>query len=287
MRIAASERTYCVAFALLLIGCAESENNQPGYFSYPTPLGAAGCGGSTKDGQAGRTDGEKTQSGYRYNVRTPSNYNANFAHPLLVVYAPAGKHAEENERFTALTRIATSAGFIVAYADYARIAIPVIEELSTIPGLIADRWCVDESKTYLTGHSDGGTAALAIAIMEKTKHIPAALAPSAAGFTKADIEAFKCRTPIPIIIMHSANDTLFPGFGAAIARWWAACNQCAEQPPIADDTNCLAYQQCKTGAPVLYCEGAGTHREWPALNQTLVGFLSAIANTTESLNRGG
>ncbi|MGH8508812.1 MAG: SRPBCC family protein [Gammaproteobacteria bacterium] len=69
----------------------------------------------------------------------------------------------------------------------------------------------------MTGHSGGGTAALAIALMDRIKHIPAAIATSAAGFTKADLAEFKCRTPLPVMVMHSSEDTLFPGFGAEAA----------------------------------------------------------------------
>jgi hypothetical protein len=87
-----------------------------------------------------------------------------------MVYAPVNLSAAASERFTGLTTIATSAGFVVAYSDHARNSIPVIKELSTIPHLIAKKWCIDESRIYLTGHSDGGTVALAIAILEETKH---------------------------------------------------------------------------------------------------------------------
>jgi len=37
--------------------------------------------------------------------------------------------------------------------------IPVIQELATIRSLVAKKWCIDEGRVDLTGHSDGGMAA--------------------------------------------------------------------------------------------------------------------------------
>ena len=31
--------------------------------------------------------------------------------------------------------------------------------------------------------------------------------------------SFKCRTPLPVMIIHSAKDALFPGFGAEPVAW--------------------------------------------------------------------
>jgi polyhydroxybutyrate depolymerase len=201
------------------------------------------------------------------------NYNSKVAHPLLVVFAPAGLSAAASERFTGLTRIATAAGFVIAYPDHVRNSIPAIEELSTIPSLVAKKWCIDEARVYLTGHSDGGTVAFAIAIMDRTKDIPAAIAPSAAGFTKADLAEFKCRMPLPVMIIHSAKDTLFPGFGAEAAAWWAACNQCERTPEIRMDKGCVTYPNCAGGVITQYCEGTEPHARWPALNQSIIDFF--------------
>jgi Poly(3-hydroxybutyrate) depolymerase len=266
---------YC-ALCLTLTACTENGTSNLGVYEYPPRDAIMACKPSTRTGPAGATDGERTAHSIRYNVRTPANYDPRVAHPLLMVYAPAGLSAAASERFTGLTTIATSAGFVVAYADHVRNSIPVIKELSTIPGLVAKKWCIDERRIYLTGHSDGGTVALAISILEETKHIPAAIAPSAAGFTKADLAKFKCRTPLPVTIMHSAKDTLFPGFGAEAAAWWAACNQCDPIPGKQMDNGCVAYPNCADGVITQYCEGLEHHAKWLSLNQSIVDFFSSV-----------
>ncbi len=65
------------------------------------------------------TGGWKLHEGFiRYLVKAPVNYDATRRHPLLVVFSPAGASAEDSERFTRLTPLATRKGFIVAYVAH-------------------------------------------------------------------------------------------------------------------------------------------------------------------------
>lgn len=237
--------------------------------------GVAGinCEPGTRPGKVGATDGETTAKGITYNVRTPDNYDPRLPSPLLMVYAPAGTSATRSERFTDLTPYATAAGFIVAYANARRMSIPTITELSTIPGLIAKQWCVDEKRIYLTGHSDGGTVSLALALLEQTRGLPTAIAPSAAGMRGVDLTDFSCPAPLPVMIMHSADDRHFPGFGAEVAAWWAGCNQCEATPGSPMANGCVAYPHCADNVATWYCEGKGSHSTWPTLNAEMIKFF--------------
>ena len=122
-------------------------------------------------------------------VKTPVNYNASIAHPLLMVYAPARTNRYESEDFMDLTQEATAAGFIVAYADHRKMTPETIEALAKMQGLIEKKWCIDKKRVFLTGHSDGGTAAMGIAFLNGTKHIPAAIVPSAMGIRGEESES--------------------------------------------------------------------------------------------------
>ena len=212
--------------------------------------------------------------GIRYMVRTPSNYDATFAHPLLMVYAPAGQSRWASERLIGLTTAATGAGFVVVYADHRQLSVSAIEQVGTIPDLVAKEWCIDERRVYVTGHSDGGTASLMLAVLEKTKQVPAAIAPSAAGVTGKDLNAFQCPASIPVMIMHSKNDSLFPGWGAQTSAWWAACNHCDVTKTKTVEGGCRAYQGCDSRGATLYCEGTGGHRDWPNLNRVMLEFFT-------------
>jgi polyhydroxybutyrate depolymerase len=210
----------------------------------------------------------------RYDVRTPSNYDGTIVHPLLIVYAAAGQTGRMSERLTGLTPLATRAGFVAVYADHRPLGVAAIEQLGTIPGSVAQKWCIDERRVFATGHSDGGTAALALAVLEPTKHRPDGIAPSAAGWTGKDLEAYRCPAPMPVMIMHSANDRLFPGWGGQTAAWWAACNRCDSGMTKKVEGGCLAFQHCAPGGATMYCEGTGGHREWPNLNRVMLEFFA-------------
>src|SRR5580765_608626 len=236
------------------------------------------CDAGTKPGSAGASNDEQTQVGIRYMVKTPVNYIATIAHPLLMVYPPGGKNRYESEEYMYLTQEATAAGFIVAYADHRKMSTKTIEELAEIPGLIEKKWCIDRKRVFLTGHSDGGTVATGIAFLNGTKHIPAAIAPSAVGIRGEDLKEYHCPNPLPVMVMHSSRDTLFPGYGREAIQWWGACNSCDTASPVKDADGCITYRGCKNNVATRYCEGIGRHPEWPGKNKAIIDFFSAVNN---------
>lgn len=265
-----------VCAGLFFIVSACTENGTPPQleaYAYSSAPLAIRCEAGSRPGLAGAIDGKISADGIRYMVRTPSNYDATFAHPLLMVYAPAGQSRWVSERFVGLTTAATGAGFVVVYSDHWPLSVVTIEQLGTIPNLVAKEWCVDEHRVSVTGHSDGGTASLMLAVIEKTKKVPAAIAPSAAGVTSQDLEAFQCPAPIPVMLMHGKNDSLFPGWGAQTSAWWAGCNRCDVTKVKPVEGGCRAYQGCASGGATLYCEGTGSHRDWPNLNRIMLEFF--------------
>ena len=138
--------------------------------TYTNDISAAGCQPGAKPGEAGSSDDEKTDDGIHFSVRTPSNYKDTIAHPLLMVYAPAGRDREEAEEHVYLTSEATAAGFVIAYADHRPLSPESVVQLAEIPKLIQEKWCIDKKRIFLTGHSDGGTVAMGTAFFNGTKH---------------------------------------------------------------------------------------------------------------------
>jgi polyhydroxybutyrate depolymerase len=234
------------------------------------------CALGESAGQAGEDNGLLTAGGIRLGVRTPRNYDATRAHPLLIVFAPAGHGRVRSEQFAGLTREATARGFIVAYADHRPLSRATFDELGKVPRLIAARWCVDERRISFAGHSDGGTAAAAVAFLRTSALPPAGLVISAAGMRKEDLAQYACPPPLSVMLVHSREDRLFPppAFGAGPAQWWAACNQCGPHASRSLE-GCVEYLGCADGRRTLYCETSDPHTRWPAMSNAMLDFLAA------------
>ncbi len=261
----------------LLTGCGmelyDESTTKPSSFTYKEQ--PAQCDSKALTGKAGVIDGVKSSNQLLYNLRTPSNYNAAYTHPLLVVFSPAGTSAKKNERFTGLTHKATAAGFVIAYIDRVQLSLETLEQLGKIPEEIANQWCIDKQRIYYTGHSDGGTVTTALSFMEHSRGVAAAIAPSAAGMTGKDLSEQSCPPPLSVMVMHNSDDSHFPGYGKEASKWWAACNQCESTTQPSPIKDCIEYQNCSDGVRTLYCEKPGSHSAWPHLNDDMLGFLKA------------
>ena len=263
----------------LLAACGEDDAHEAdlvlGTYTYPYPAAlSSSCSAGEKPGETGRIDDYLTAARLAFNLRTPANYHAEFRHPLIVVFAPGGHDRGESEALVHLTRAATEAGFLIAYVDDHPLSLTAFDDFAALPRLIARRWCVDEDRYYLTGHSNGGLVTNAVAFMESTRDVPAAIAPSAGGIGADDFAAQTCPAPISVMVMHGARDTLFPGYGKAAAVWWAACNRCDGQPSAPREDGCIAYTGCAEDIETLYCEADTSHTAWPALNESIIQFFA-------------
>jgi polyhydroxybutyrate depolymerase len=179
-----------------------------------------------------------------------------------------------SERVTGLTHVASEEVFVVAYVDAHAIDPGHLAELGRVAADVASRWCIDTGRVFFTGHSDGGTAAAALAVLGLAKPRPAAIAPSAAGFRRGDLDRYACPGSLPVMVLHNRNDELFPGFGRAAVEWWARCNGCSvDTSPAAD--GCVAFRGCPAAAATLFCESDGTHLDWPERNQAMLRFFEA------------
>jgi polyhydroxybutyrate depolymerase len=249
--------------------------------------GAGGAGGGvtvdcepgTRDGPVEGAVGEVTPAGVDFNLRTPPGYDPTRAHPLVVVYSPAGvSDPVQTEQFTGLTPDAESRGYLAVYVNHrSPTSLAIIEDLGTAPGLVSARWCVDTARIYFTGHSDGGSVASVLALLGTTPPV-AAIAPSAAGVDDAYLAAQTCPGALPAMVIHSQNDGLFPppGFGEGAAEFWAGCSSCGA-PGTALPDGCAPYDGCAAPSEVLYCETSGAHGQWYGLNASMFDFFERHA----------
>ena len=238
--------------------------------------GSNACPLGTRDGTAGRHE-MRSADGLPFTVITPRNFQAGYSHPLLVVYAPAGLGPWLSERYAGLTAEATRAGFIVAYVGSLQMSLAAIDRFAAVVPEVEKHWCVDHDRIYATGHSDGGTVATALAILPKYGAPFRSVAVSGAGWEKRDFDSAACGAPLPVLIMHGADDGHFPGFGRDAAAYWSACNRCQNsgKPPASSASDCFAFSGC--AAPTIYCEPRRSHWRWAGDPSAIVGFLAQQA----------
>lgn len=253
-------------------------------FNYPDAYLADGqC-----EGLSGRVASHETlhsKNNIRFNVTTPTNYRGDFAHPLLGIGAPSGFNEKLSERFTGLTGLATAHGYIVVHAASVPLGMKALSELGTIPAEVMARWCIDADQVFYTGHSDGGTASNALAVMTERLTIPTGIAPSAMGMQGKDMSAYECPDPLNVMLMHNQDDKHFPGYGSEVAAWWANCNQCGESSASETHPDCVEYQACADGVRTLFCQAEGNHANWPGFHHDVVGFFDELrAYQQESLS---
>lgn len=223
-------------------------------------------------GLAGR-HARRSPQGLPYRVITPRNYDARQSHGLLLVLAPAGFGSGLSERHAGLTQAATRQGFIVAYAVSVMPLSPMaVDQLVRLPAEIATKWCIDPSRVYAAGHSDGGMVALALATLPQHRGRLGAAVVSGAGWRASDFADLRCPPPLPMLILQGAEDGRFPGYGAQIAAWRSSCNIC--QGSAATDTNgCRRYTGC--AEETVYCETVHrSHWRWAGAPEQVIDFLA-------------
>lgn len=247
-----------------------AETLQMAPFDYP--VNPSSCINNVKNGTAGHSENLRTEKGFRFRVKTPSNYNRHYGHSLLLVYSPSIM-SSMMERFVGLTNMATQLGFIIAYVDGKPLSIKSITELGQVANEIIKQWCINPDRVYFTGHSDGGTVSSALAFLPESPVRPRAIAPSAAGINADEYAKMECPAPTAVMMMHGKNDGHFPGFGQQAAQWWAQCNQCDTSASATEDGKCLRFDNCKSGKETLFCQTEGGHIHWPKLNKEMLDFF--------------
>lgn len=247
---------------------------------------AQACAPGSKTGVAGSTDHLKTQSGVLYNVRTPVTYDPTKTYPLMVVYPGAGENEDSDEPKVQLTKLATSAGYIIVYTGhYSPIEETALQDAASVPTEVAAQWCIDREQVFLLGNSDGASTASLIVLRNLLKPPPAALVVNAAGVSASSLlhhyESAQCPAtkPIPYMSMHGTQDDLFkiPYYGINAASVWALCSGCRLPPGEVQANGCRQYPGCS--AAVTYCEYKAAHGVWEvSLNRAVMDFINQYRN---------
>jgi polyhydroxybutyrate depolymerase len=240
-----------------------------------------------------------------YRLYVPTSYDASRPTALVLNFHGFGSNAVGQDVYSRYPQLAEAEGFIVATPDgtndpqrwyiYGQLEPGYVDDFAFVEALIdhlAGRLCIDLSRVYATGISNGGgmTAQLACRLSGRI----AAIAP-VAGAPYAESQ---CRGagPMPVISFHGTDDQSVPfegGPGGRLGlplravrdnmRGWAQHNGCdptLRTQRVAADVVLESYAGCDAGADVqLYVIEGGGHT-WPGAERNVPG----LGHTTRSIS---
>jgi len=240
-----------------------------------------------------------------YRLYVPASYDASTAMPLVLNFHGFASNALEQERYTDFPSLAEREGFIVATPEgtndpqrwyiYGQAEAGYVDDFAFVDQLIdaiSARYCIDPSRIYATGISNGGGMSSLLGC--ELNHRIAAIAP-VAGSPYSEL---LCRDagPMPVVAFHGTDDELVPfegGPGGRLGlpvtgvrgnmRDWAehnGCNLTLQTERIAEDVVLESYGGCADGAGVhLYVIEGGGHT-WPGASRD----IALLGETTQSIS---
>lgn len=286
----------------------------------PTPSSSpgSGCGSAVPTGSTTIT----VQSGGLARtvlMHVPTGYHSGHPAPLVVNLHGSGTTGALQEQVSGMDATADSKGFLVAYpqglipqqigplsgydwntpGDLLYGGAPVPQDapddaafITELPSILAQTYCVDRSRVYLTGFSDGGRLTSYLACT--ASQVFAADAPIAGLRLPSPCPAGR---PVPVISFHGTSDAVDPYQGNSQQYWtysvpeaarrWAVQDQCLPTPRITTGPGytLTSYRPCAGQASVQLYTVDGEGHEWPggpALPATLTSVLGPQSDAVDA-----
>jgi poly(3-hydroxybutyrate) depolymerase len=230
----------------------------------------------TKPGEGNQaiTAGGKSRS---YFLRLPKAYDNARAYPVLFGFHGAMRTSQDfvSDRGSYAFGPVAGEAAILVYPD----ALPdgqgttswtrdVRDDLAFFDAVLAElkgKLCVDTTRVFATGHSSGGFFSNALGCQRSG--VVRAIGPVAGGLlgtsgcTQQSVAAF---------LVHGTIDSqVSVSLGQRARDYWIMRDGCmAANPMPAMPAPCVAYQGCRPGFPVAWCQHAetaysGTGHAWP------------------------
>jgi polyhydroxybutyrate depolymerase len=159
---------------------------------------------------------------------------------------------------------------------------------------LTEEFCIDETRVYATGFSNGGFLAHRLACEMSDSFTAIAAVAGTLGIPGASCNPSRA---VPVLQIHGTEDALVPiaggapkvPFGSSFGTFqaprasvdvWREKNRCGEERETfaAGVTRCVA-SQCAEGTAVEYCEITGGGHQWPGTEP-----LPAMGRQTKDLH---
>jgi len=241
------------------------------------------------------------------NVHIPANYDPARGTALVLNFHGFTSDAPQEAILSLMNDKADNAGFIVAYpygtgtplswnagACCGTAASSGVDDIQFVRDILAtasDKLCIDTTRVYATGMSNGGFLSHRIGCELADRF--AAIAPVAGVL---GVPSCTPSRPMPVMHFHGTADSLVPydgstsmGFPPVLDTFhgWADRDGCTGAPTqtyAKGDATCSTYTQCAGGAEVTLCTIDGGGHTWPGGTPVpSLGVTSTDINATDAM----
>lgn len=274
---------------------------------------------STQVTERGIIDGSLMSGGVerRYLLYVPEAYDPAQPAPLVLSLHGFASNPTQQMQFSDWNTVADEHGFLVVYPQgtgfplrWNTDATPDDNEndlfsgeaddvalLSELIDHLAESYCLDQTRVYATGLSNGGGMSNRLAC-ELADRITA-IGPVAGAYSPLDMECNPSR-PVPVMAFHGTDDTIVPYEGSEfrgtnlppIPEWaasWGARNGCDMNPEVLDsvgEVDIIRYGGCDNDAQVILHTVNGGGHNWPGGGvqpEMFMGTVNRDVNASERM----
>ena len=271
----------CFGFGVWLMGCSSDGGSQASAGTV-----SLGCSAGTLDSSTTHLELEHDGATRSYEIHLPPGYDGETPLPLVLSFHGFTSSGLGQQALTNMDVTADREGFLVAYPNgldqswnagaccglSATKAVDDVGFTRAVIDDIAERGCINPSRVYATGMSNGGFLSHRLAC--EAADVIAAVAPVASvlGIDAADCTPAR---PIPIIHLHGTGDPLVPYDGGGLAgsqsvedstAGWIARNGCSGETSVTFENGsatCETSDDCDGEASVTLCTIEGAGHCWP------------------------
>ena len=269
-----------VALGVLFAGCGSSSSETT------STQASLGCTDGSLDANIEHIDLEFGGAVRSYEVHVSPDYDGSVPLPLVLNFHGFTSNGSEQQGYTMMNDTADTHGFIVAYPNglsnswNAGVCCGVsaengVDDVGFTRAIIDDlgaRGCVDLSRVYATGMSNGGFMSHRLAC--EASDVIAAIAPVSAVL---GLEPSSCKPgrAVPLIHFHGTDDFLVPYDGGGLADsvsvpesidFWIDRNGCSGEPAVTFSegmVTCESIDQCAERSSVTLCTIQDGGHCWP------------------------
>jgi polyhydroxybutyrate depolymerase len=244
---------------------------------------SAGCGKAPPaDGRQNISVGGTSRE---FILKIPDNYDNN--HPYRLIFGFHGAKYNDDRVATGVAGAsgtnlsgpwfgleAESSGSAIFVAPQASGSGWGDADLPFVDAMVAQfesQLCIDQSRIFSTGFSMGAIMTLTLGC--NRADVFRAIAPMSGRLPTSCPDS----QPLAYWASHGTNDTTIPiANGEAARDSYVKRNHCTTQTSTPNSNNCVTYQGCDAGYPVIWCTFPGVHDPAPFAGPEIWSFLAPL-----------